>query len=419
MRNRILLGTLIILASTAGAIAQPVGAGVSIGELPFGQVIFALGSSLGPSTLIDLTQPASSAGSLTSATVRWIGTATPCANAFKIKILRASVSGQLGTYTVVAERGPFSTPNFVSDTTVTLSPPIAVQAGDLLAVTQMNPTSGTCGFVGISRSDSTHSGIRMTGEVQSATPAIGNINPGIQINARASGDLPVLVGVVPAVGSLQGGFGSFFRTSIQIASGGITSQAVSGRLVFHPSGHPGSASDPGVGFLLQARDTVEFDDIGSTLHISGLGTLDILSTGVLPLVTVRVFNDNGAAGTQGFVEPVVRPRDAALTNAQVFLSQPHDPTNFRMNIGVRTLDLGATLLVINIAKDGQSAGTVATKTYPANYFEQVGLQQFLDNLPPSPDGLLAINVTAGSAVIYGSTTDNRTNDSAVTIATRP
>jgi len=33
--------------------------------------------------------------------------------------------------------------------------------------------------------------------------------------------------------------------------------------------------------------------------------------------------------------------------------------------------------------------------------------------------LLAISITNGSAVIYGSTTDNRTNDSFITIATRP
>lgn len=239
------------------------------------------------------------------------------------------------------------------------------------------------------------------------------------MNARGSSGLPALVGVVPAVGSVQGNFGSSFRTSIQIASGGATAQNVSGRLVFHPSGRPGIASDPGVDFSLQSRDTVEYDDIGATLNISGIGSLDVLSTGVLPLVTVRVFNDSGAAGTQGFVEPVVRPRDATLVNAQVFLSQPHDPANFRMNIGVRTFELGATLSVLHLAKNGLSLGLVASKTYPANYFEQVGLQQFVDNLPPSPDGLLMVSVTAGSAVIYGSTTDNRTNDSAIAIAYRP
>ena len=156
----------------------------------------------------------------------------------------------------------------------------------------------------------------------------------------------------------------------------------------------------------------------ATLNVSRLGTLDVLSTGVLPLVTVRVFNDNGAAGTQGFVEPVVRPRDAAFMNAQVFLSQPHDPANFRMNIGVRTFELGATLSVLHLA-NGVSLGTVAIKTYSPNYFEQVGLQQFVDNLPPSPDGLLVISVSGGSAVIYGSTTDNRTNDSLIAIASRP
>jgi hypothetical protein len=417
MRYRVFLGILAILASAAIATAQPVGAGINIGELPFGQVFFALGDSGGPSTLVDLTQPASSAGSLTSATVRWIGTATPCAASFKVKILRGAT--QLGTFTVVGERGPFPTPAFGGDVTVTLSPSITVNAGDLLAVTQVSGTASGCGFVAVSRSDSLHSAIRLSGDVQTGATSTGSVVPGVQINVRGSSGLPALVGVVPAVGSLQGNFGSFFRTAIQIASGGTAAQNISGRLVFHPAGRSGIASDPGVDFSLQSRDTVEFDDIGSTLNVSGLGTLDVLSTGVLPLVTVRVFNDNGAAGTQGFVEPVVRPRDAAFTNAQVFLSQPHDPANFRMNIGVRTFELGATLSVLHLAKSGVSLGTVASKTYPANYFEQVGLQQFVDNLPASPDGLLGIFVTAGSAVIYGSTTDNRTNDSAIAIAYRP
>lgn len=414
---RALLGLLTMLTSAAVAVAQPIGAGINIGELPFGQVFFALGDTSGPSTLVDLSQPASSAGSLTSATVRWIGTATPCASAFKVKVLRGST--QLGTFTVVAERGPFATPAFGGDIVVTLSPSITVNAGDLLAVTQVSGTSSGCGFVAVSRSDSSHSAVRLSGEVQTGATSTGSILHGIQINARGSSGPPALVGVVPAVGSLQGSFGSFFRTSIQIASGGTSAQNVSGRLVYHPRGRPATSSDPGVDFSLQNRDTIEFDDIGATLNISGLGTLDILSTGVLPLVTVRVFNDNGAAGTLGFVEPVVRPRDAALTNAQVFLSQPHDPANFRMNIGVRTFELGATLSVLHLAKSGVSLGLIASKTYPANYFEQVGLQQFVDNLPPSPDGLLGIFVTAGSAVVYGSTTDNRTNDSAIAIAYRP
>ena len=126
MRHRVFLCILTILASAAIAAAQPVGAGINIGELPFGQVFFALGDPAGPSTLVDLSQPASSAGSLTSATVRWNGTSTPCPSAFKVKILRAST--QFGTYTVIGERGPFSTPAFGDDITVTLTPAISVIA---------------------------------------------------------------------------------------------------------------------------------------------------------------------------------------------------------------------------------------------------------------------------------------------------
>ncbi len=411
---RTLAGTLAMLVSTT-LLAQPVGSGVSIGELPFGQTFTTLGSSLGASTLVDITQPASSDGSLTSATVRWQLSGTPCANGYKIKALRQGT--QLGTFTVVGERGPFPTGS--GDLTTTLNPPIAVQAGDLLAVTQINPTSGNCGGAALSASDSTHTALRITGDVQTGAASVGSLLRGYQINARASGTLPTLVGVIPGVGSLQGASGSSFRTSIQIASGGAGGQTVSGRLVFHPRGTGASASDPGVDFSLQNRDTVEFDDIGTTLNVSGLGTLDVLSTGSLPLVTVRVFNDNGSAGTQGFFEPFVRTRDAAGPNSQVLLTTPHDPNNFRMNIGVRTFEQGVSFIVVYASKSGTSLGTIAAKTFPPNYFEQFGLQQFVDNIPASPDALLSFFVTNGSAVIYGSTTDNRTNDSAVVIASRP
>lgn len=188
MRYRVFLGILTSLASAAIAVAQPVGAGINIGELPFGQVLFALGDSAGPSTLVDLTQPASNAGALTSATVRWLGTATPCTSAFKVKVLRGAT--QLGTFTVVGERGPFSTPAFGGDVTVTLSPSINVNAGDLLAVTQVNGTASTCGSVANSRSDSTHSAIRIIGDLLTGSTSTGSILPGIQINARGSAVSP-------------------------------------------------------------------------------------------------------------------------------------------------------------------------------------------------------------------------------------
>ncbi len=411
----LLIAVLSSLISVRTMLAQPVGSGINMGELPFGQTFFQSVDSGGPSTIIDLTQPASSAGSLTSATLRWILNNAPCPNGYKIKVVRQGT--QLGTFTVVAERGPF--PATSGDLTVALNPPVPVLAGDFLAVTQLNGSSSNCGGVGLSLSDSTHSALRMSGDLQTGATNTGKIFRLTQVNLRAASDLPALVGVVPGVGSVQGANGSGFRTAIQVASGGASGQVVSGRLVFHPRGGNASASDPGVNFTLQNRDTIQFSDIGTVLNVSGLGTLDVLSTGTLPLVTVRVFNDNGAAGTQGFIEPVVRPRDAALPNTQVFLNAPHDPATFRMNIGVRTFEQGVTFFAVYIAPNGQSLGPVSTKTYAANYFEQFSLQQFVDNLPASPDALLAISVTAGSAVFYGTTTDNRTNDSAIVIASRP
>lgn len=413
---KVVLAVLTLLASAVVAAGQPTGASINMGELPFGQVFFTLGGT-GASTLVDLTQPAASAGSLTTATVRIVAT-DACSASFKVKVLRV-LGTQFGTFTVVAERGPFATPQFGGDITVALSPPIAVLAGDYLAVTQLN--AAVCGKVETSATDSSHTALIINADLQTGATGSGNILRDTQINARASGDLPALVRVVPAVGSVQGGFGSFFRTAIQIAAGGTTGQTAAGRLVYHPSNRGALATDPGVDFSLVGRQSIELDDIVASLGTSGLGTLDVLSKpgSCMPLVTARVFNDNGAAGTQGFVEPAVRPRDAAGGNSQVFLSSPHDPANFRMNIGVRTFDQGVSFFVLYLDTTGAAITQTPTKTYAANYFEQVSLQQFLNNAPPIADGFIDIFITAGNAVIYGSTTDNRTNDSAVVLATLP
>jgi hypothetical protein len=74
-----------------------------------------------------------------------------------------------------------------------------------------------------------------------------------------------------------------------------------------------------------------------------------------------------------------------------------------MNVGVRTLGQGATI----------SVNGGPPKSYPANWFEQVGLSTFLANGSASTTGFTTISVSAGSLFIYASTTDNKTNDSAI------
>jgi hypothetical protein len=57
---------------------------------------------------------------------------------------------------------------------------------------------------------------------------------------------------------------------------------------------------------MNGRGTLNYADILVSMNQSGLGSLDILTTGSpTPIATARIFNDAGAAGTNGFSEEAV------------------------------------------------------------------------------------------------------------------
>jgi len=152
---------------------------------------------------------------------------------------------------------------------------------------------------------------------------------------------------------------------------------------------------------------------------SGLGSVDIVTyDSPLPVVTTRVFNDLGAGGTLGFNEPVQRAGEELRDAQYGYFNTPADLTNFRMNVGVRSLDAGAQVIVQSLSPSGDSATTLVVKNYPPNYFEQVALATFLAGTPVA-NGQVMVRVTEGSALIYASTTDNRTNDSSIVFVNRP
>jgi hypothetical protein len=97
------------------------------------------------------------------------------------------------------------------------------------------------------------------------------------------------------------------------------------------------------------------------------------------------------------------------------LIAPADAQHFRLNIGVRTLTNDATLLFTVRDKDGAVVKT-ATRTYGATFFTQTDSSAMLDGYALAGGETVTIEVTAGSAFVYGSTTDNTTNDPSVQLA---
>ncbi len=357
-------------------------------------------------TFIDRSTPAAASGDLTVANVGFALFGSSCDATYKIRFFRPSPS-LYPQMAMLAERGPFTTATDGLQT-VTLSPAVTVQRGDLIGVLLTNTGCGIAGQY----SDDNQATIVVSGDYAGGPLSTGaDYNTRRRASIRASSTLPVLAGIVPAVGSLSGAFGAQFRTSFQTTNQSAAS--LSGvTFYFHPQGQVGTLSDPSATLTLAGRAT-DTTDLLSAMHVTGLGSLDVYTTAWVPLVTTRVYNDTGS-GTNGFYEPMI-PLSAALHSAEYSdIVFPSDLTSYRMNIGVRSV--GATSLFVAIFDaNGNQTGTIE-RTYPQNYFEQRSLQDFIGTTPATAAGSMYFQVTGGDLIVYASTTDNRTNDSAIAIA---
>ena len=232
-------------------------------------------------------------------------------------------------------------------------------------------------------------------------------------------DPDYLASVVPVVLSTAGTHGSYFKTAMQAYNPDSTPYTL--RLVFHPAGASGSSSDPSKTVTIAARAVLYYADLLPAMGVaSGVGSLDVfLPTGETRKLatTFRVYNDGGAAGTSGFNEDLVPFNKVFTSGATLLLTCPPDPSTFRFNIGVRTLGDGATMNVTLRSSSGTVVKTI-TQTFPPNFFQQAALDAFLGGASLVGNESLTLELTAGQAVVYGATADNRTNDSSLGLAQR-
>jgi hypothetical protein len=404
MRNVVVILAFVFVSSLA---AQPLTVGIHVPE-PAGTTNLTFVGA--PVSYINLTEYAPAAGTLNKASVDW---SVACSNAFKIVFLRTGFSTN-SAFTVVATRGPFNAIAGRND--VTLTPPVSVLIGDLIGIVQLQPYN-TCGSVRTMIYAGGAGYTLITVSDVSTAGAIGpssNFGPGYRVSAVAYNSDPLLVRILPAAGALQGA-GAFFRTGVQIYNPSGT--AIAGKFVFHPQLQSASAGDPSLAFTLSSGQVQSYPDIITTMGTSGLGSLDVLTNGgAAPIVTARVFSDGGVAGTSGFSEEGVLPVDAIDAFRRGLLFTPDDVTNFRMNIGVRTLDAGATISATLLNASGAAISS-RTKAYPANYFEQVSALTFTNASTLPAGGRIQIGLSfGGSAFIYSSIIDNRTSDSTFRMA---
>jgi hypothetical protein len=201
---------------------------------------------------------------------------------------------------------------------------------------------------------------------------------------------------------------------------------VAGKLVFHPVGVGGSAADPALPFTIAQGHALAYDDVVTAMGQTGFGTLDLVlsASSSAPVTVARVFNQASNGGTAGLGEELVNTSGAFASGGltvQVipagftgFVSAPPNTENTRYNIGVRTLDSGAFVTYVLKKSSGETVSS-KSETYPPNYFNQVDAT-VLFGLSASgieANAYVEVSVSTGSAIVYGSSTDNTTNDPSV------
>jgi hypothetical protein len=154
--------------------------------------------------------------------------------------------------------------------------------------------------------------------------------------------------------------------------------------------------------------------VATNLGRSGVGSVDVFTTIGFepPNIAVRIYDDAGASGTKGFTLEALTPAAALQPFENALLFAPQDTTNFRMNLGVRTLE-ATEVQFLQLDKDGNQRAFV-TKNYGANYFLQ-GLVRDFTGVDPSPGDTIIVYSQQKAFFAYGSIIDNRTNDPSVQV----
>jgi hypothetical protein len=211
--------------------------------------------------------------------------------------------------------------------------------------------------------------------------------------------------IVPVAGSTRGQSNANFKTELQMANG--TDTPMAGWLILRPQGAFRR-------YELPPHTTLSFADIVAELGATGLGSIDVLADrGVVPAIVARAYDDQ-PEGTTGVTVPAVAINAVLSGNDVATLIVPRDLVRYRFNIGVRALHEGATLRITVRATNGIERHH-RTVTFDDDHFEQQPGDLFTETAL-QPDDSIEIRVVAGSAVVYATTVDNRTNDSSIQIA---
>jgi hypothetical protein len=250
----------------------------------------------------------------------------------------------------------------------------------------------------------------MAADLVSGEVFITQIFTGQVVKVDASARLPESIppSVIPLVAATTGVGGSHFETAVQLSN--PYEFTISGSLILRTNG---GANDPSIPYTLAPHATRNFENLMQSFGRTGLGSVDIVPTvGPPPIATVRVFETGSG---NGFFQQPVPSANVLTPGDSVVLIAPSDLDEFRMNIGVRTFSAGASLRVT--AHDSSGAvRTVASHTLAPNTITQMTASQFL-GIDLHESDSITIEVSTGSAIVYGAVTNNNTQAASMQIPT--
>lgn len=219
--------------------------------------------------------------------------------------------------------------------------------------------------------------------------------------------------VVVVVGSTPGAFGARFRTEMQLHNAAETRAA--GWLIFRPQG-PEVPTSPVLPYDLPAHTTISFDDVVERFGYRGLGSVDILvDRGEVPTVVTRAY-DEQEGRTTGVSVPVVHIENVLTRNDTAALVVPRDRGRYRFNIGIRAMNTGATLTLITRNASGVERRRRQITLQPNEFLQQPA--DAVSGITLDANDSIAIDISSGLALVYGTTVDNVTNDSSLQLLYR-
>ncbi|MEK6374277.1 MAG: hypothetical protein AABO58_16440 [Acidobacteriota bacterium] len=222
---------------------------------------------------------------------------------------------------------------------------------------------------------------------------------------RQGGPPGLPAAILAVVGSVQGA--AFFRTGVQIHN--PSGSSITGRFLYHPQGTSGTPNDVSMAYTLEPGQTTAYPDLLPAMGLSGLGSLDIVTSDPVPVMVARVFSDAGDAGTAGFTIDPVAPSAALQAGQSGVIILPPDLVKTRLNVGFRSLETGAAMTMTLRRSNSAVKGTL-TKSLAANFFEQPSVAALLPGLFLEGSDTITFAITSGKVIIYGASTENKTQD---------